>query len=285
MITNRALTYEFRVQGNLDDHWSTSLGGLTVARHDDGTSTLSGPVADQSQLHRVLAKLGDIGTTLLSLCAVEPTVTRDETAEDRVRPPVLEQPVRTERLTLRPATPQDAENTFRYRRSESVGRWLTEIPTDLERYRARFTDPVRLASAVVVELEGRTIGDFMLRVEDAWAQAEVADRARDTQAELGWVLDPAYTGHGYATEAVRGLLRVCFESLGVRRVVANCFLDNDASWRLMERVGMRREMHAVRDALHRSGRWLDSATYAILSDEWASSTTDTPGLTRPDESQ
>ena len=108
----------------------------------------------------------------------------------------------------------------------------------------------------------------MLRREDAWAQPEVADRARGAQAELGWVLDPAHTGHGYATEAVRELLRHAVEDLGVHRVTANCFLDNDASWRLMERVGLRRETHAVRESLHRSGRWLDVVGYALLADEW-----------------
>jgi hypothetical protein len=95
----------------------------------------------------------------------------------------------------------------------------------------------------------------MLRRDDAWAQLEVTGQARGAQAELGWVLDPAYTGHGYATEAVRELLRYCFQDLGVHRVTANCFLDNDTSWRLMERVGMRRELHAVRESLHGSGRW------------------------------
>ena len=108
----------------------------------------------------------------------------------------------------------------------------------------------------------------MLRREDAWAQRDVTDRARNTQAELGWVLDPAHAGHGYATEAVRELIRHCFEDLGVHRVVANSFLDNEPSWRLMERVGMRRELHAVRESLHRSGRWLDTVGYALLAEEW-----------------
>jgi RimJ/RimL family protein N-acetyltransferase len=149
-----------------------------------------------------------------------------------------------------------------------VGEWLTEIPEDLAAYEVTFVDPERLAATVVVELDGRLIGDFMLRIEDAWAQTEVADQARGAQAELGWVLDPAFTGHGYATEAVRALLGACFEQLGVRRVVANCFLDNETSWRLMERLGMRREVHAVAESLHRSGRWLDTVAYAILADEW-----------------
>ena len=46
------------------------------------------------------------------------------------------------------------------------------------------------------------------------------------------------------------------------------FADNIASRKLMERLGMRLEDHAVRDFLHRSGQWLDSLRYAILEDEW-----------------
>jgi RimJ/RimL family protein N-acetyltransferase len=88
-------------------------------------------------------------------------------------------------------------------------------------------------------------------------------------AEIGYVLDPAYAGRGYATEAVREVLRIAFEDLGVRRVIAQCFADNEPSWRLMERVGMRREQHSVRDSLHRSGQWLDGMLYAILAEEWA----------------
>lgn len=59
--------YLLRVGGHLDDHWSARLGGLTVTRHDDGTSTLSGPVRDQAQLHGILAGLRDIGATIVEL--------------------------------------------------------------------------------------------------------------------------------------------------------------------------------------------------------------------------
>jgi RimJ/RimL family protein N-acetyltransferase len=120
----------------------------------------------------------------------------------------------------------------------------------------------------VVELDGTVVGDLMLAIDDAWAQAEVADRAEGVQAELGWVIAPSYAGRGLATEAVAELLRICFEDLGLRRVTALCFADNVPSWRLMERVGMRREEHNVRDSLHRSGVWLDGLGYALLADEW-----------------
>lgn len=177
-------------------------------------------------------------------------------------------PVRTDRLTLRPARPEDADRLFEIRLQESVSRWLTRWLTDREEWRRLHCAPERLASTLVVELDGRVIGDLMLRIEDAWAQTEVAERAAGVQAELGWVLDPAYAGRGYATEAVRALIRISFVDLGLRRVVANCFAANEASWRLMERVGMRREAHTVRESLHRDLGWLDGLSYALLADEW-----------------
>jgi RimJ/RimL family protein N-acetyltransferase len=258
-------TYELRVTGHLDDHWTARLGDLALVRNGDGTTVLTGPLADQAQLHGVLSAIRDIGAPLVSLHVRDATASRTATT---VAPPALEHPVRLERLTLRPATAGDADATWRYRRLESVGEWLTEVPGDLGTYRETFADPVRLAATVIVDRDGELIGDFMLRIQDAWAQAEVADGARNRQAELGWVLDPAFTGAGYATEAVRGLLGYCFAHRGVHRVVASCFLANDTSWRLMERVGMRREGHALAESLHRSGEWLDTVTYAVLAEEW-----------------
>ncbi|HYO40070.1 MAG TPA: GNAT family protein [Nocardioidaceae bacterium] len=182
----------------------------------------------------------------------------------------LSWPVRTDRLTIRPASPDDLEATWRFRRLEPVSRWLTQAPRTLDEYRAHFVDEDRLAKTLVVLLERDVIGDLMLQVDDAWAQIEVADRARGVQAEVGWVLHPGHAGHGYATEAVAALLRLCFEDLGLRRVTALCFAANEPSWRLMERVGMRREVATVRDSLHRSGEWLDGLGYALLADEWRS---------------
>ena len=177
-------------------------------------------------------------------------------------------PVHTDRLSLRAATAGDLEPTWRFRRLDSVSRWITRAPQSLEEFRSQFEAPESLAKTIVIELDGDVIGDLMLGVEDGWSQAEVAEQAKGVHAELGWSLHPDHAGRGYATEAVRELVRLCFEDLGLRRVTANCFADNEASWRLMERAGMRREAYTVRDALHRSGEWLDGMGYALLADEW-----------------
>ena len=252
MSTATPCGYALRVDGHLDRHRRSRFGDLELIYHDDGTPTLAGAVADQSQLHGLLAGLRDIGATS---CPSDRSTSRTPTSgHRRRRSTAWSGSARTERLTLRPAHEDDAEPTWRFRRQESVGRWLTAVSHSLEDYRATFENPDRLAKTLIVERDGEVIGDLMLKIEDAWAQTEVAVWARGVQAELGWVLDPAHTGHGYETEAVRELLRLSFDELDPRRVVARCFSDNEASWRLMERLGMRRELHAVRESLHRSGR-------------------------------
>ena len=256
--------YEVRVAGHLDDHWSDWLGGFTITRHPNGTSTLTGAAADQAQLHGVLAGLRDVGADLLDLRAGAPIEPATPAS------PALGRPLSTPRLTLRAAALTDAEATWTYRRDDDVDEWLTGTPDTYDGYLTEFGDPDRLATTVIVERhDGTLVGDFMLRRRDAWAQSDVTIRAAGQEVELGWVLDPAHTGHGYATEAVHELLRHSFEDLRVHRVTASCFATNDASWRLMERMGMRREAHTRRDALHRSGQWLDSYSYALLADEWS----------------
>jgi RimJ/RimL family protein N-acetyltransferase len=185
----------------------------------------------------------------------------------------IDWPVRTGRLVIRPATEDDLEATWAFRRLDAVAEWLSRAPANLDEHRSQFNEPASLAKSLVIELDGQVIGDLMVSIDDAWAQAEIADQATGVQADLGWVLHPDFTGVGYGTEAVRTMLRICFDGLGLRRVTAGCFAANEASWRLMERVGMRREEHTVRESLHRSRGWLDGFTYALLADEWRESET------------
>jgi RimJ/RimL family protein N-acetyltransferase len=178
-------------------------------------------------------------------------------------------PVRTARLTLRPARVEDLHVVGAYRVLPEVNEWLPTAPRTPEDHVAHISGKSDgMERTFVIELDGGVVGDLYLAVEDAWGQVEVAERARRAQAEIGWCLDPAYQGKGFASEAVAGLLRVCFEDLGLHRVVASSFADNTASRRLMERLGMRREAYNVRDSLHRNGDWLDGVVYALLVEEW-----------------
>ncbi|MGP9650781.1 GNAT family N-acetyltransferase [Glutamicibacter sp. AOP38-B1-38] len=182
-------------------------------------------------------------------------------------------PVTTRRLLLRRLEIADAQATWEYRKLPEVQRWITSCADDFPQYLEQFMEARRYACDVAVQLldaQGRPqlIGTVMVKVKDGWGQREIEDATRGVEAEIGWSLNPEYGGLGYATEAVCGVIDLCFGQLGLRRVIAECFAANEPSWRLMERIGMRREGYSKRDALHRDGQWLDGMGYALLAEEW-----------------
>jgi hypothetical protein len=65
--------YALRLEGHLDDHWSTWFDGMALIREDDGTTTLRGLVTDQAALHGLLAKVRDLGTTLILVEVIDAT--------------------------------------------------------------------------------------------------------------------------------------------------------------------------------------------------------------------
>lgn len=180
-------------------------------------------------------------------------------------------PIQTARLRVRPCAVDDLDAVWAYRQLPEVNEWLGRAPATRDAFHATYSEPDRLAMTYVIELRGaepRIIGDIMIHIEDGWAQAEVLDAATNVQAELGWALDPAYTRQGYAFEAVRAVIDTCFGALGLRRVHAGCFTANEPSWRLMEKLGMRREEDSRKSGLHRSGEWMDGLNYGLLAEEW-----------------
>ena len=71
--------YELRIEGHLDDYWSAWFGGFTLIRDDDGTTTLRGAVTDQAELHGLLARVRDLGATLISVKTIDaPSTTSKE---------------------------------------------------------------------------------------------------------------------------------------------------------------------------------------------------------------
>ena len=185
--------------------------------------------------------------------------------------PEIDWPVRTERLALRPAVPEDLRAVYEIRSLPEVGRWMPDLPTSYDAWVLAQGQRDAIGRMLVVLLDEVVIGHLYLHVEDAWSQVEVKEQATRSQAEVGWAFDPGHQGRGYATEAVQEALRICFEDLGVRRVVALAFADNAPSLRVMEKVGMRREALMVKESLHRELGWLDGVSYGLLAEEWLSS--------------
>lgn len=143
--------------------------------------------------------------------------------------------IRTPRLTLRPITTADLATTHAYAGDLENTRFMMFLPYADEAETAAFLldaqaqwrmdAPERYEFAVC--LEGAHIGGLTLYMQE--------DR---TEAELGWVLHKAYWRKGYVTEAALALMDFA-RSLGVTRIFACCDSENVASYRTMEKLGMR----------------------------------------------
>jgi aminoglycoside 6'-N-acetyltransferase len=176
-------------------------------------------------------------------------------------------PLRTERLVLRAAVPSDLPALLRYYGDPNVVRHLLHAVLDeagVEDRLAKFEANVALVAvgdvlSLVIEHDGEVIGDLMLRL--------IAGDPPSV-GELGWVMNPAYAGQGFATEAARALIDLGFRHFGLHRITAQLDARNDSSARLCERLGMTQEAHFRRDFWSK-GEWTDSLHYGLLRDEWA----------------
>lgn len=176
-------------------------------------------------------------------------------------------PVETERLILRGYRPEDRDDIHAYAADPEVTRlvpWGPNQPEATQTFLAEMIEeqacwpPPECTLGLELKAGGHLIGGIGIRIHDPWNRT----------ADFGYVLHRDYWGRGYMTEAARALLKVAFEVLGLHRVWATCDVRNTGSWRVMEKLGMRREATQLRDVLQK-GEWRTSYRYAILEDEWA----------------
>lgn len=144
----------------------------------------------------------------------------------------------TRRLRLRPAAPSDAGFMFAHRSRPEVWRPGGYVPperaADSRRLLRRAAADWRRAGwtprlwRIELRASGDPVGFFNLR----WPHGGVG--------ELGYGIEPALWGRGYATEAARAVVALAFR-LGAHRVQATCWTRNTGSAKVLARAGLRKE--------------------------------------------
>ncbi len=167
--------------------------------------------------------------------------------------------LQTPRLLLRPLAHDDWRSVHAYASDAAVMRYVPggALSEDQVRAIAGENEGDAAMVAAVLTLEERVIGHLPFH---AWYAPRIY--------EIGWVFHPRYQGRGYATEAAAALLRHGFGTLGLHRVVATCQPENVASWRVMEKIGLRREAHFRKCFQVDETSWLDEYLYALVEDDW-----------------
>lgn len=171
----------------------------------------------------------------------------------------------TERLVIRRVEERDVATAIAHEEDRRIMRWIRDaLPRDEIESRVRDTLGAWHAD------EGRwLVLTAAARADDAMLGIvcfRVTDREHET-VEVGYRLHPDHQRQGLAAEAMTALITFLFDAADVRRIVALCAAENEASWRLMEKLGMRRE-GLLREHSKLAGAWCDELVYGLLRREW-----------------
>lgn len=168
--------------------------------------------------------------------------------------------IETERLILRRFCKSDLQDLYEYLSDEEVVRFEPYKPMDLQEVENTLNWRISTEEMLAVELKasGKMIGNIYLGQRDFEAR------------ELGFVFNRQYWGQGYARESCEALIQQAFAT-GVHRIYAECDPENVHSWRLLEKLGFRREGY-LRENVYfwkdEQGNpvWKDTLVYAILNE-------------------
>ncbi|MDR3051481.1 MAG: GNAT family N-acetyltransferase [Oscillospiraceae bacterium] len=174
-------------------------------------------------------------------------------------------PIETERLTLRRATVDDAQDAYdRWTSDPRVSRFMRWTPHKdvaetrelLQKWAAEYEQPDRYHWFIARKEDDRPIGSIAI----------ILTLPGDELAELGYCLGHAYWGQGYAAEAARAVLRYGLLDVGINRIEAYHALANPASGAVMRKAGMIREGMARQKYKSVAG-FEDCGLYAIIRDD------------------
>ena len=168
-------------------------------------------------------------------------------------------PLVTSRLVIDPLVEADAPAVAGYRSDPVVARYQGwAVPYPVEQAAA-----LAGSGQLAMRLGAALVGDAMVAPVDGASHA----------AELGITLAPGWQGQGLATEAATALVDAVFAT-GRVRVIAYVDTRNDASLRLFDRVGFRREGHLHLSFMSADGL-IDEVLFAITADGWRRPAPDT----------
>lgn len=186
-----------------------------------------------------------------------------------MNPQELSLPLTTDRLRLRAYRESDAEALLPVMSREDVSQFLLQGPWTAEVAR---TEIAKRLARTGLETESRALAlvietaDDLESIEGSQIIGVIAlwcDEDSDSKAEIGWILDPAAGGHGFATEAAIAMLNVAFDHYGLHRVFAQMDARNAASAKMAARIGMRQEAHLRQDWWSK-GEWTDTLVFGML---------------------
>lgn len=176
--------------------------------------------------------------------------------------------INLDRLVLRKFRASDIDAFIEFRSHPDIYKYMISAPkTTKDEYMASLMDIVNgynrknpiIKWAIELKSEHKVIGS--VSIEHVYPKHD--------RCELGWSLNVNYQGHGYASEALKGLIDYIFTATCMHRIHAFIWKGNDASVKLAERLGFKYEGVNL-EARKKGDKYFDVLNFGLLKSQWES---------------
>jgi len=173
--------------------------------------------------------------------------------------------IETKRLIIRYHHPEDWKDLFEY----------LSLP---ETYVFEPGNPISIEEVKIISIErskGKSFFPVILKDQNKMIGHLYFQQIEPIEFmtwELGYIFNPKYHNQGYATEACKGIIKFGFTEYHAHKIVAFCNPKNIPSWKVLEKIGMRKEGHFKEKAFFRRDKdnnpiWHDCYAYGLLAEE------------------
>ncbi len=168
----------------------------------------------------------------------------------------------TERLQLSLMTNQDFNNFAALQSEPSMMKYIGPVLSEDE-LKAKFDDRIKPFQQdeghwLTLNMHDKKSNRFVGSIGFKFCSID------NQRAELGYLVLPTFAGLGYTTEAAATIIEFLFEQVNVRKIVAQCTTVNIGSWKVMEKLGMRREAELTSD-FYLNDIWYDGYAYGLIN--------------------
>ncbi len=171
--------------------------------------------------------------------------------------------IQTKRLNIKNINIAHADVMFSYRSNPLVYQYQSFRPKSLREVEEFINTYTKLFNIegnwfqVGIFLDSNLIGDIGIHFVGP----------NNSQCEIGYTISPEYQNQGYGSEAVYAVVDYLFCDMKKHRIIASVDPRNTPSFKLLEKIGFRKEAHFKKSVLIEN-EWEDDVIYGLLKEEW-----------------
>jgi RimJ/RimL family protein N-acetyltransferase len=168
--------------------------------------------------------------------------------------------IKTKRLLIRNFLKTDYDDLYEYLSDKETYRFEPGEPITIQIAKNLCNDRSENNDFLAVQLRNKVIGHIYF--------AQIMPIILMTW-ETGFIFNRKYQGKGYATESLTAIIEYGFKNMSIHKIIAHCSPKNISSWKLLERVKMKRE-GKMRESIYFNADekgnpiWLDTYEYGLL---------------------